>query len=204
MKSLPILIFFYLGIFFISCDNNAEVVMNHKLDSVPKKMDKTNPIDTEYAFQNNKSNSILSTSCYESIEFLNINIEKFENCTFSLDSLNDSKYYKSLLLNNSVFNYLPYDFDSGYFEFRKFKKVIFNYGTCEIGVFKYSDLTGSRQSRDYLLLNQKKHEMYFFHYDKIIFDENELILYFNCRGNLSVDTVLYSRINNNFMPKCSI
>jgi hypothetical protein len=149
--------------------------------------------------QNRKIND---DSCLESYEFLKSNIEYFNLERIEVDSLSQMSYYKSLLLNHTINKYLTSDFKEGHFRFAKRKVVIKGYGCCSVGVFRYLDYVGPRQSCDFIFINRQRQELSIWHYSNMRFQKKNLVVDFNTRGRHSLDTIIYLNRIKQFTPIC--
>jgi hypothetical protein len=147
-------------------------------------------------------NKITDGNCLESFEDLKSNIEYFSLEQLNIDSLSQFKYFRDLLLKNTIHQYLLTDFKSGNYSFNQNHVFIKNLGYCEIGIFKYKNLISSRQSRDFVIINTNKKKLIICHYDNITFKKNNIIVDFNTRGKHSLEKIIYSDKEAQFVPIC--
>lgn len=149
-------------------------------------------------------NKITDGNCFESFEDLKSNIEYFRLEQLNIDSLSQLKYFRDLLLKNTIHQYLSTDFKRGNYSFNQSHVFIKNLGYCEIGIFKYKNSISSRQSRDFVIISVDKMKLMICHYDNIIFKKNNIIVDFNTRGKHSFEKVIYSDKEAQFVPICYI
>ncbi len=113
--------------------------------------------------------------------------------------------FKDLLLSNKGSTFYPYldsDFQDHFSKFSHKKLYIKNYGNVEIGIFEFKDDCCSRQGKNYFMINKDKKELTIWYIENLYFENNYIITEYNTRGNISLDTIVYSNELHKFIPFC--
>jgi len=125
-------------------------------------------------------------------------------CKFSLGNMkklknNGKQFFDSLLLSDTTcVNFKDLDLNEDFY-FRRFNKNIENYGNINVGEYLFKTFSGPTQDRLYIFVNEARKEYTIWSYQKIYFNKNYLLVEFNCRGNVTKEKVIYSKIKNEFI-----
>ena len=160
---------------------------------------------------NFKHNSILSSQflskdsinykCLDDSVLINQLIDyEYYNVLDSAKLLDQNYYFKLLTeTNNNIF--YEDEYKKGDYYFKVLEGKINGIGKCYIAYYEFKNVIGSRQNRQYIIINIKLKNLYFMYLDNLVIKENYIELILINRNNSKTNTkVKFDNNRNKFIP----